>query len=44
MVLAVVGLGLLVTFAAVPGLRNPGLIGSFAGLFSVVAAVGVSRR
>jgi hypothetical protein len=42
--LAVVGLALLIVFATVPSLRNPGLIAAVTGLFSVVSVVGASRK
>lgn len=43
-VLAVVGLALILAFAFVPSLRNPGLIAALTGLFSVVSVVGASRK
>jgi hypothetical protein len=43
-ILAVVGLALLLAFAIVPSLRNPGLIAALSGMFTVVATVGLSRR
>jgi hypothetical protein len=41
---AVVGLVLVVMFVVVPSLRDPALIAALSGLFTVVGAVGLSRR
>jgi hypothetical protein len=43
-VVSVVGLGLVVMFAAVPSLRDPALIAALSGLFTVAGTVGLSRR
>lgn len=43
-VLAIVGLGMIITFAVVPSLRNPALIAAFSGMFTVVSASGLARR
>lgn len=43
-VVAVVGLGLVVAFAAIPSLRDPALIAALSGLFTVAGTVGLARK
>jgi hypothetical protein len=41
---AVVGLVLIVAFAIVPSLRQPGLIAAISGMFTIVTTIGLARR
>lgn len=42
--LAIFGALIIVAFIAIPDLRNPALIASISGLFTVVSTIGLAQR